>query len=265
MKTKTHFTVCLVALMTLGITTAKAQIKVKFGPKAAFTLNTMSYSEKIPDTISPFVKGKRMEYSYTTGFSAGMFLDVRFNPTLTLGTEIFVAKQGAHGNVQVNLPTIGGYYEGDITTYYLQMPLLLKISPFTGFNIEAGPQVGYLLTGEKSYQYSENIKDWGFTTEMDWTRPRGKFTQIEEDASVNLPDFEYYRRWDLSVTAGFSYRIDMEMHKEAYNIGLIFGARYTYGLFNTLNELKQNKKGDWLQDDIDSKNSSISVYVALRF
>lgn len=266
MKINKYLTICLVALMALGMTTAKAQIKVKFGPRAAFTLNTMSYSEKIPDTISPYVKGKKMDYSYRMGFNAGMFLDVRINSTITLGTEFFVSKQGGHAKVQVDLPTASGDYEGDITTYYLQMPLLFKVSPFTGFNVELGPQVGYLLAGEKKYQYSENIKDWGFTTEMQsWEAPRGQFREIEEDASEIMQGFKYYNRWDFSVAAGVNYRIDLEMHGNEKVIGLVFGARYTYGLFNTLNELKQNKKGEWTQEEVDSKNSSIALSVAVRF
>ena len=113
MKAKTVLTAFLATVMVLGISASKAQVKVKFGPKASFTLNTMNYSEKTPEGC----KEKKMEYSYTPGFNAGMFLDVRFNPTITLGTELFVAKQGAHGVAKVELPTTSGDYEGDITTY----------------------------------------------------------------------------------------------------------------------------------------------------
>ena len=113
---------------------------------------------------------------------------------------------------------------------------------------------------------SENIKDWGFTTEMQsWEAPRGQFREIEEDASEIMQGFKYYNRWDFSVAAGVNYRIDLEMHGNEKVIGLVFGARYTYGLFNTLNELKQNKKGEWTQEEVDSKNSSIALSVAVRF
>ena len=263
MKTKTILTACVVAAMLLGISTSKAQVKVKFGPKAAFTLNTMNYSENTPEGC----KEKKMEYSYKPGFSAGMFLDVRLNPTITLGTEIFVAKQGAHGKVAVNaIPSASGEYEGDINTYYLQVPLLFKVSPFTGFNIELGPQFGYFLYGDRDYVYSDNVKDWGYTTEtVDWISRRGKFTQIEDDGKDLLPSYQFYKRWDMAATGGVSYRIDMDLHGTSHSIGLIFGARYTYGIFNTLNALKQNKKGQWEQEEVDSKNSSISVYAAVRF
>ena len=262
MKIKTILTACMIAVLAFSAGSAKAQIKVKFGPKAAFTMTTMNYSEATPEGS----KEKKMEYSWTPGFSAGMFLDVRFNPTITLGTELFVAKQGAHGTVKVELPTTSGEFEGDINTYYLQLPLLLKISPFTGFNIELGPQFGYFLYGDRDYVYSENLKDWGYTTEMDsWISRRGKFTQIEDDGQDILDDFQFYKRWDMGVTGGLSYRIDMDLHGTSRSIGLIFGARYTYGLFNTLNTLKQNKKGEWQQEEVDSKNSAISVYVAVRF
>lgn len=262
MKAKTILTACLVAAMAMGIGTSKAQVKVKFGPKAAFTLNTMNYSEKTPEGS----KEKNMDYSWTPGFSAGMFLDVRFNPTITLGAELFAAKQGAHGMVKVELPTTSGEYEGDITTYYLQLPILFKVSPFTGFNIELGPQFGYFLYGERDYVYSDNLKDWGFTTEIDsWISRRGKFTQIEDDGKELLTNYQFYKRWDLAATAGLSYRIDMDLHNTSRSIGLIFGARYTYGLFNTLNTLKLSKKGEWTQEEVDSKNSSISVYAAIRF
>jgi hypothetical protein len=262
MKTKTILTACLVAAMVLGISTTKAQVKVKFGPKAAFTMTTMNYSEKAPEGC----KEKKMQYGYTPGFSAGMFLDVRLNPTITLGTELFVAKEGAHGMVKVELPTTSGEYEGDITTYYLQLPLLFKVSPFTGFNIELGPQFGYFLYGERDYVYSDNLKDWGMTTEIDsWISRRGKFTQIEDDGQELLTNYQFYKRWDMSATGGVSYRIDLDLHGTSRSIGLIFGARYTYGIFNTLNTLKQNKKGEWVQEEVDSKNSSISVYAAVRF
>ena len=262
MKAKTVLTAFLATVMVLGISASKAQVKVKFGPKASFTLNTMNYSEKTPEGC----KEKKMEYSYTPGFNAGMFLDVRFNPTITLGTELFVAKQGAHGVAKVELPTTSGDYEGDITTYYLQWPILFKVSPFTGFNFELGPQLGYILYGERDYVYSANLKYWGYTTEtLDWISRRGKFTQIEDDGNDILNGYQFYKRWDFSATAGMSYRIDMDLHGTSRSIGLIFGARYTYGIFNTLNALKQNKKGEWEQEEVDSKNSSIAGYAAVRF
>lgn len=273
---KHYLTALLVAAMTLVVVTANAQVKVKFGPKASFTLNTMNYSESLPADLleSGFTKKvKKMEYSWTPGFNAGMFLDVRFNPTITLGTELFVAKEGAHGVVDVELPTISGQFKGDISTYWLQVPLLLKVSPFTGFNFELGPQFGYFIWGEKTYEFSENLSDWGNALgfinddEFQWTNPRGKFTQIEEDYQMNDSDFEYYKRWDMAVTAGVSYRLDFELHKNAHNIGLIFGARYTYGIFNTLNSYNAKKlaKGEYVQEEVDSKNSSIAVYCAVRF
>lgn len=262
MKAKTILAACMVAAMALVMSNAKAQVRVKFGPKAAFTLNTMNYTEKTPEGC----KEKNMEFSWKPGFSAGMFLDVRLNPTITLGTELFVARQGAHGTANVELPTTSGKYERDITTYWLQLPLLFKVSPFTGFNIELGPQFGYILAGEEYDEYTDNLRDWHYTTEIDsWMSRRGKFEQIEDDGREILSNFEYYKRWDLGVTGGVSYRIDMDMHGTSRSIGLVFGARYTYGLFNTLNTLKLNKKGEWTQEEVDSKNSSISVYVAVRF
>lgn len=276
MKAKTILAACMVAAMALVMSNAKAQVKVKFGPKASFTLNTMNYTESLPPELlaSGFTqKVKKMEYSWTPGFNAGMFLDVRFNPTISLGTEIFVAKQGAHGVVDVELPTISGQFKGDISTYWLQVPLLFKVSPFTGFNVELGPQFGYFIFGEKTYEFTENLNDWGNalgfinSDEFQWTNPRGKFTQIEEDYRMNDSDFEYYKRWDMAVTGGVSYRIDMDMHGTSRSIGLIFGARYTYGLFNTLNNynVKKQAKGEFVQEEVDSKNSSISLYVAVRF
>ncbi len=276
MKTKHYLTAFLVAAMTFGMATANAQVKVKFGPKASFTLNTMNYSESLPAALLETGytgKTKKMEYSWTPGFNAGMFLDVRFNPTISLGTELFVAKQGAHGSVEVKHPNISGEYAGDISTYWMQIPLLLKVSPFTGFYFELGPQFGYFLSGEKNYEFTENLRDWGNSEgfnredEFQWTNPRGKFTQIEEDYKMNDSDFEYYKRWDLAATAGISYRLDFELQQNAHTIGIIFGARYTYGIFNTLNSYNAKKlaKGEFVQEEVDSKNSSIAVYCAVRF
>lgn len=252
MKTKKFFIACLIVAAFATAGNAGAQVKVKFGVKGSFTMNTLSLSEKAPD----FSTTKKMAYTYTPGFSAGMFLDFRLNPTWTVGAELLFSRQGAESTTTIKLPTTSGKYITTITSDYLQVPLLLKIYPWTGFAFELGPQIGYCFGGKLEHSYTDNLEDWGLTTEEKYTRPRQTFQKIEEDGGEWLEGYKHYNRLDVSVTAGINYR---------FSFGLMVGVRYNYGFFNTLNTLKQKKNGEFYQEELESKNSSIAVSLGYRF
>lgn len=252
MKTKKIFVACLAMAAFLTAGNANAQLKIKYGVKGSFTMNTLSLTEKAPE----FSTTKKMAYSYMPGFSAGMFVDFRLNPTFTLGAEVLFARQGAKSTTTIKLPTTSGEYTTTITSNYLQVPLLLKIYPFTGFAFELGPQFGYCFGGNLAHEYTDNLRDWGLTTEEIYTRPRQTFDKIEEDGGEWLEGYKYYNRWDVSVTAGINYRFDC---------GIMVGVRYNYGFFNTFNTLKQKKNGEFYQEELESKNSSIAVSLGFRF
>lgn len=110
---------------------------------------------------------------------------------------------------------------------YIEVPVLLKINVTENFNIHAGPYFAYLI-------------DSKITNESD-----GIF-----DFESNF-DNDDFNKFDAGIAAGIGFDF------ESFSIG----ARYSYGL-STIG--KERTVAGETYTVPDSKNSTISVYVALR-
>jgi hypothetical protein len=140
MKTKAPFIVLFILLSS----SAWSQ-EVAFGIKGGLNLASLN------------VNDAEATYNSRTGLHAGIFARSKFNkvaiqPELLLFTQATDVKS-----------TLLGNYKDNFT--YLSIPLMLKFYPVLGLNLQAGPQFGFLLDGERNYsgalgQGSKDIKDY---------------------------------------------------------------------------------------------------------
>jgi hypothetical protein len=110
---------------------------------------------------------------------------------------------------------------------YINIPLMAKFYMAEGLSIEAGPQIGFLVSAKGEYEYSET------------------FNGVTESGSEEA-DLEDISNVDFGVNFGLGYKLDS---------GLNFGARYNLGLSNV---------NDYEGSDADKVNNRV-IQVSVGF
>ena len=142
---KLLFIVCLYVFTT----SAHAQLKLSYGPKAGLNLSTVHH------TIFDFQKVR-------PGLHIGGFLNLRFNKWIALQPELFYSMQGTlheMSEVSEDGNFTGNTIKNKTKLDYLQIPLMFKFYPISGLYLEAGPQFGILVNAKydaPSSQYYDN-------------------------------------------------------------------------------------------------------------
>ena len=154
--------------------------------------------------VEPAGLGGGMKTKGRTGLYAGVFAERVFGKRLGLQGELLYMQLGMSGKT--------GSHTYGTKTDYLVLPVLAKVYVWRGLSVEAGPQFGYMLSAN-GVGGSKN------------------------------DDFNYLKKFDMSVAAGLSYKI-----AGRYDIS----ARYNVGLTK-------------LSDHSDAKNASISLGLGYRF
>lgn len=86
-----------------------------------------------------------------TGFTAGIFLGVKFSEKFAIQPELLYSQQG------------GDFEFGDFDLSYVNIPVIFKYYLFHGLNIQAGPQFGFVVDDKISFDaigdgVSEGVK-----------------------------------------------------------------------------------------------------------
>lgn len=97
--------------------------KVGFGVKGGFNLST----------ISDYSNQDDLKY----GFQTGAYAIFKTSEKVALQSELMYSRQGRK---------VGG--SNTVRYNYLNLPILVRVSPFKHFNIQAGPQVGLLASAK---------------------------------------------------------------------------------------------------------------------
>src|SRR5688572_22554429 len=128
-KVKTNFFLIFL-MLTLIANIGQAQ-NVAFGLKGGVNLSTFNFDDA------------DATYDSRTGFHAGLFLRSKFNkiaiqPELLLFTQNSDLRTSAFGVAQDRFT-------------YLSIPVMIKLYPVGGLNLQVGPQFGFLIDGERKY------------------------------------------------------------------------------------------------------------------
>ena len=163
-----------VLLIAVLFSAAPATAQVAFGLKGGLNLTTLN------------VEDPELTYNSRAGYHAGIFLRGKFDK-IAVQPELLLFTQS--GEVQ------GPLYTAKESFTYLSIPLMLKFYPFAGLNIQAGPQFGFLLDGERDYEtFIGNL-------------------------SQDITD--YYKESDVAVSVGGGYDFDFGLSLDLrYNIGV---------------------------------------------
>jgi hypothetical protein len=169
------------------ITILSVNAQTTFGVKAGVNFASFSYTA---DYI-PFEEAEKGR----TSLHFGVVAEIQISDKFSFQPELLFSPQGTSYD---NLDWDGGHIqESALKLSYLTMPLMAKYYVAEGFSLEAGPQIGYLLSARDAYvdlTYGDNYAD-------DW--------------------YEDTKKVDHGLNFGIGYKLDF---------GLNFGARYYLGL-----------------------------------
>lgn len=211
------------AVLTFGFASAQ---EVKFGIKAGANFSTLT-----GDAVADDVEMK-------PGFHAGGLVDIKFSELISLQPEVLFSFQGAKtsdrfddglGNIERT--------ESKVNLSYINVPIMLKLYPVKGFFIQAGPQVGFLVSAKS--------KD-----ETTFTDPGNLVTN--ESTEVDIKD--NLKTVDFSFNAGLGYD---------FTENIFVDARYSFGLTNVYDA--PDFLGGFGISELDAKNSNITVSVGYKF
>ncbi|HMP99229.1 MAG TPA: porin family protein [Cyclobacteriaceae bacterium] len=165
---------CFILLVLFAYNQAMGQ--TAFGLKGGLNLSSIDLQDA------------EATYNSRTGYHAGVFLRGKFDK-VAIQPELLLFTQS--GEIQSSI--IGTAQE---SFTYLAIPVLLKFYPLGGLNIQAGPQFGFLLDGERKGE----------------VLGIGNYTQ---DIT------EHYKNSDVIVSLGAGYDFGFGLNLDVrYNIGV---------------------------------------------
>ncbi len=182
--------------------------EVSFGAKAG--LNIANLSGDIEDTES------------LMGLHVGVFAEIQFAERFSFQPELLYSMQGA----KMEESEAGMSMEAKTKLSYINVPLMVKFYAAESFFIEAGPQVGFLMSAKSEWETSGG----------------GVSLSGDEDIKDELKSI------DFGLNFGIGYN---------FTENLSVGARYNLGLSN----IADVEDGD----DYKINNSVIQVSVGYRF
>ena len=125
---------CIVAILAIfSVTSMKAQ-EAKFGAKAGVNFSNFTGDIDMNKAL--------------TGFHIGAFVELELSEAITLQPELLFSTQGTkfeESGVSV-----------DFDANYINLPVMFKYGVAEGLNLEAGPQIGFLISAEIA---DEDLKD----------------------------------------------------------------------------------------------------------
>lgn len=207
----------LIAFTVFGLTNFYAQ-DFNFGAKTGLNFASIGGDES-------------EDWDGKTGFHVGLVAELMLADRLALQPEIIYSSQGAKGEGSDSFEGEEESYEVDLKLNYINFPLLAKYYIKEGLSLEAGPQVGFLLSAD--YDYTETYSFEGETETFSGS----------EDIKDEMNSI------DLAVAAGLGYKLDM---------GLFFNARYNLGVSNIYSSEDSN-------DDYSQNNNVIQFSVGYLF
>lgn len=175
---KALFTIALLFLFVAGI---QAQGDFEFGVKAGLNVSSLGIDTGLNYTPKP-------------GFHAGVVVDVPFSDRLSVQPEVLVSLQG------------GSFVLENLNFLYLNLPIMGKYNIWDELHIEAGPQIGFLL--------SNNLD--------------GSPLGVGENTI-----YDETNGFDMGLAVGAGYRL---------NDNFYFQLRYSAGIINAIKDSKSKNR-----------------------
>ncbi len=202
------------AVLFLGMISLKAQ-EIHFGARVAGSLTNLKIVAVDSDAISDAAEDNSKTTS-KVGFELGGIAEIMLNDQIAVAPEFNIATAGGI----MKGKDMDGYWTDTISLTYIQVPFMLKYYLNENINVNAGPQVGLLMTATDFFQQE------GYT-DLDNLKPKLKTT----DFGINLGagyKMENGLFFDLRYYMGLTGLLANTHWENLKNRGLKFGVGYFF-------------------------------------
>lgn len=172
--------ISIACIILLSISEINAQNDIRFGAKAGLNVSTLGGNSSI-------------SYDAKPGFHLGGVLEIPFSEKIMIQPEALISLQGSSGFIQDN-----------VNFWYLNVPVMAKYNVWDELYIEAGPQLGLLLSNN-----------------------------IEVNSFGNSLAFDATNSIDIGLGIGAGYRLDDNFY---------FQLRFNAGFINAIENLSSKNR-----------------------
>lgn len=183
-----------VAILALG-TAAQAQ-EIKFGAKAGVNFASVSMDPE-----------GDMDTKSRTGLHIGIVAEFKLTETFAIQPELLYSMQGSKAEF--------GGVESETKLDYLNLPIMAKYYVTEGLSIEAGPQIGFLMSAkEEDEDAKDGYKsiDFGIGAGLAYDLPMGVFFQARYNVGLSnigeteegQPDIDYKNNV-FAISVGYKF------------------------------------------------------------
>lgn len=141
---KTKQLILTAAIIFAGMNTSIAQ-EMNWGIKAGANYSTVT-SEIDPD--------------YIFGFHAGLVAEYELTPKFALQPELLYSLEGAKAEMDFREGEFFISMEEKIKLGYINLPVMLKYNATRALSLQAGPQIGFLVSAESEYEIASNFDEF---------------------------------------------------------------------------------------------------------
>jgi len=202
-----------VAIVVLGLSNINAQ-EITFGVKAGG--NFAKFGGDIEDT-------ERL-----TAFHIGGVAEIALSEKFSLQPEVLFSMQGTSAEYSELVSGSVNTFESKSNLSYISVPVMAKYYIIERLSIEAGPQIGFLVSAKRDYDYTESFN--------------GEVTYTESEDGADIKD--NFHPIDFGLNFGAGYKLDNGLNFSArYNLGLVNIAKYAPDGYSTLNNVIQLSVG----------------------
>ncbi len=185
----------------------------------------IKYGSKIGVNIAN-IKGDEVDDLNTkTSLHAGAVAEIMISDEFSFQAELLYSAQGAKSDYSETIDGVTFRYTS-IDLEYINVPLLAKFYIVEGLSLEAGPQVGFLLTADREFEKTNN----------------GETETGEKDILDEIKGI------DFGLNFGLAYKLES---------GIFLATRYNLGL-SDINDVEG-------ADDLKNQNRVIQVSAGYFF
>ena len=176
----------VVAIATFGFSQAQ---DIKYGAKVGLNVATLN--------------GDLEDAKSLIGAHLGGFVEIKINEKFAFQPELLYSMQGAKSEYSESEPDYSYSEEAKYKLGYLNVPLMAKYFATDKLFIEAGPQIGFLMSAKNEFKFSET------------------FMGDTESASGDVDIKDNLKSIDFGLNFGLGYEFTENVFASArYNVGL---------------------------------------------
>jgi hypothetical protein len=222
--------ILMAAVAVFGFTNLNAQ-NVSFGAKVGMNISTIggdfgNYYDYYEGDASDNVKSR-------VGFHVGGLAEIMINDKFGIQPELLYSSQGYKTDYNYGSES----EESNVNLSYINMPVMAKFFPIENLSVEAGPQIGFLVSAKNDYTYTDS-----------------DYPEYNESGDVDVKD--YFNGIDFSMNIGVGYKLDM---------GVFFQARYCFGLTAVDDEGRYNDESYYDYYSFSRKNRVFQLSAGYMF